>query len=102
MKAKTLTVAAGDCGVYVGYAEGGAKALSADQRIELTNARHLRTYYVAGRTGDGSASDLAARGVDPEGSSISDPVLGTTALVGVRRAFDVAEDAAASFEVPRE
>jgi hypothetical protein len=93
----SLIIVAGDSGVYVGYADGGAQALGADGRVVLTSARHLRRYYVAGRTGDGSAGDLAARGLDPSSPSVSDVVSGDTVLVGVRRAFDVAEDAVASF-----
>jgi hypothetical protein len=93
----TMVVVAGDSGVYVGYAEGGARALGADGRVELTRARHLRRYVVAGGVGDGSAGDLAVRGLDPSSPSIADVVPGVTVLVGVRRAFDVAPDAAASF-----
>lgn len=97
MSESTMVVVAGDSGVYVGYAEGGARALGADGRVELTRARHLRRYVVAGCLGDGSAGDLAVRGLDPSSLSIADVVPGVTVLVGVRRAFDVAPDAAASF-----
>jgi hypothetical protein len=95
---KSLVVIAGDCGVYVGYAEGGTRALGADGRIELHDARHLRRYYVLGRVGDGSAGDLAALGIDPTSPSVSSVVVGVTVLVGVRRAFDVGATAAVSFE----
>ena len=97
MGEKKLIVVAGDSGVYAGWADGGARALGADGRIEMTGARHLRRYYVAGRTGDGSAGDLAARGLDPSSPSIADVVQGVTALVGVRRAFDVLPSAVESF-----
>lgn len=96
---ETLIIVAGDSGVYVGLAEGGALALSTDGRVVLRNARHLRRYYTAGRTGDGSASDLAARGLDPASPSVSDVVPGLTVLVGVRRAFDVSADVAVTFGV---
>lgn len=95
---KSLVVVAGDSGVYVGYAEGGAEALASDGRIVLSSARHLRRYYVAGRKGDGSAGDLAALGIDGHGSSISTAVPGCTVLLGVRRAFDVTSAARPSFE----
>jgi len=95
-----LIVAAGDSGVYVGLAAGGVQALGADGRVVLHGARHLRRYYVAGRTGDGSSSDLAARGLDVSSPSVSDPVPGETVLLGVRRACTVAAAAAASFGVP--
>ena len=94
-----LIVVAGDCGVYVGMAEGGAATLGADGRVTLRRARHLRRFYVAGRTGDGSAGDLAVRGLDPSSPSIADVVPGTTVLLGVRRAFDVEETVQASFGV---
>ena len=97
---KKLTVIAGDSGVYVGYAEGGATALGADGRMVLYGARHLRRYRVALHTSDGSASDLAAYGLDESCTSSSAPVLGASVLVGVRRAFDVADAASASFSVP--
>lgn len=97
---KTLVIAAGDSGVHVGLAAGGARALGGDGRLELTQARHLRYYYVAGRTGDGSVSDLAVRGLDLGASSVSDPVPGVTCLTGVRRALDVAPGVAGTFEVP--
>jgi hypothetical protein len=95
---KSLVVIAGDCGVYAGYAEGGARALGADGRIELHDARHLRRYYVLGRVGDGSAGDLAALGIDPTSPSVSRPVAGVTVLVGARRAFECSPGSAASFE----
>lgn len=94
---KKLIVIAGDSGVYAGWAEGGTDALSADGRVELTSARHLRRYYVAGRKGDGSAGDLAALGLDPTSPSVSEPVAGSTVLLGVRRAFEVAAEHVASF-----
>lgn len=97
---KQLIVVAGDCGVYVGMADGGVAAVPADGRVVLTGARHLRRYYVAGRTGDGSAGDLAVRGLDASSQSVSLPVAGETVLVGVRRAFEVAAEVAASFGVP--
>ena len=99
-----LVIVAGDSGVYVGLLAGGAASVdgggSATCTVHLRNARHLRRYYVAGRTGDGSASDLAVRGLDPKDSSVSDPVIGVSTLVGVRRVFDVGADAAASLGVP--
>ena len=95
-----LIVVAGDSGVYVGYAEGGVHALGADGRVVLRNARHMRQYYVAGRTGDGSAGDLAALGLDPMSPSISVVVPGETVLNGVRRAFPVAANVAETFGVP--
>ena len=94
-----LTIAAGDSGVYVGLAEQGAESLSADGRIVLHSARHLRRYYVAGRTGDGSVSDLANRGLDPSSPSISDVVSGATVLLGVRCAIDVSDSVAHTFGV---
>ena len=97
MNDSILIVVAGDCGVYVGYAVGGVAAVSAEGVVDLTGARHLRRYYVAGKTGDGSAGDLAARGLDPASSSVSAAVTGTTRLLGVRRAFEVTSDVAASF-----
>jgi len=97
---KQLIVVAGDCGVYAGIADGGVSAVGADGAVTLTGARHLRRYYVAGRVGDGSAGDLAVRGLDPTSPSISDPVTGETMLLGVRRAFTVADAVAASFGVP--
>jgi len=84
----------------VGLAESGACDLGADGRVVLRSARHLRRYYVAGRTGDGSAGDLAARGLDVSSPFVSDVVPGATVLVGVRRAFEVAPTVAASFGVP--
>ena len=96
---KSLIVVAGDSGVYVGMAEGGVQALGADGRVVLTGARHLRRYYVAGKTGDGSAGDLAVRGLDKSSPSVSNPVVGETVLLGVRRAFAVADSVAASFGV---
>ena len=97
---KQLIIVAGDSGVYVGLAEGGVTALGADGRIELVGARHLRRYYVAGRSGDGSAGDLAVLGLDPGSPSISAPVQGPTVLLGVRRAFAIQPNVAASFGVP--
>ena len=94
-----LVVVAGDCGVFAGLAVGGAEALGADGRIVLRRARHLRSYYTAGRQGDGSASDLAALGLDGESPSISEVVPGATVLTGARRAFDVAPVAAMSFGI---
>ena len=95
-----LVIIAGDCGVYVGRLDGGAEALDASGRVVLRNARHLRRYYVAGRSGDGSAGDLAVRGLDPSSPSLSEAVPGVTVLLGVRRAFDVRPEVAASFGVP--
>ena len=95
-----LVIVCGDSGVYVGFADGGAQALTPDGRVVLTNARHLRRYYVAGKTGDGSAADLASRGLDPSSlSMISAPVAGASVLLGVRRAYDVADSVASSFGV---
>lgn len=94
---KKLVVVGGDSGVYAGYSEGGAAALGTDGRIVLTGARHLRRYYVAGRKGDGSITDLASLGLDATSPSISVIAAGETVLLGVRRAIDVAEAARASF-----
>lgn len=90
-------VVAGDCGVFSGWAQGGVAALGADGRVELRDARHLRRYYVAGRTGDGSAAELASRGLDPASPSVTPPVPGVSVLLGVRRAFSVAPEAVGSF-----
>ena len=94
---KKLIVVAGDSGVYAGWADGGATALGADGRVVLMGARHLRDYCVMGGRGDGSAGDLAVFGLGPSSSSISTRVEGETVLVGVRRAFAVAEEAVSSF-----
>jgi len=94
-----MVIVAGNSGVYVGMAEGGAEALGADGRIVLRRSRHLRRYYVSGRVGDGSAGDLAARGLDPSSPSVCVLVPGRSVLVGVLRAFDVTDAAAASFGV---
>ena len=94
---KELVIAAGDSGVYVGWVKGGAGALGADGRLVLTGARHLRRYCVMGRTGDGSASDLAALGLDASSLSVSSPVPGSTVLIGVRRVFDVVPNVATTF-----
>lgn len=99
---KEMIVVAGDSGVYVGMAEGGAEALGADGRVVLTGARHLRRYYVAGRSGDGSAGDLAQLGLDPSSPSIAAVVTGSTVLLGVRRAFQVSAQVADTFEVPHD
>lgn len=96
---RKLIIVAGDAGVYVGNAEGGTKALRADGRIELFGARHLRRYYVAGKVGDGSAGDLAVKGLDPVSPSISVSVPGSTVLLGCRRAFEVALNVTSSFGV---
>jgi hypothetical protein len=97
---RELIIVGGDSGVYVGWAEGGVHALDEHGRVVLANARHLRRYYVVGRSGDGSMSDLAARGLDPSSPSVSDPVMGDTILLGVRRAVTVAADVAETFGVP--
>lgn len=96
---KSLVIVAGDCGVYVGMMHGGAAAWDGVSGVKLTGARHLRRYYVAGRTGDGSVSDLAVRGLDPSSPSVTSPVPGVTALGGVRRVLDVVDGVAASFGV---
>jgi hypothetical protein len=96
---KSLVIVAGDCGVYVGMMHGGAAAWDGVSGVKLTGARHLRRYYVAGRTGDGSVSDLAVRGLDPSSPSVTAPVPGITALGGVRRVLDVVDSVAASFGV---
>ena len=98
---KSLIVVAGDCGVYVGYADNGVHAVTDAGRVTLTGARHLRRYYVAGRTGDGSATDLAARGMDPTSPSVSDVLDGETVLIGVHRAFAVVDRVVASFGCPQ-
>lgn len=97
---KRLVIVAGDCGVYVGLLSGGASSWDGVSGVRLTQARHLRRYYVAGRTGDGSVSDLAVRGLDSASPSITAVVPGVTALGGVRRVLDVVEAVAASFGVP--
>jgi hypothetical protein len=94
-----LVVVAGDSGVYVGRLAGGASSLGGPI-VHLTSARHLRRYYVLGRKGDGSVSDLAAKGLDPASPSVSDVVAGVTALAGVRRVLDVSDAAASTFGVP--
>jgi hypothetical protein len=96
-----LVVVAGDSGVYAGWAAGGADALSDSGRVVLVGARHLRRYYVHGKVGDGSAGDLAAYGLDPGSASVSAPVLGDTALLGVRRLFVVSESVIDTFGCPR-
>lgn len=96
----SLVIVAGDAGVYVGWLDGGAVAADASGRVVLRGARHLRRYYVAGRTGDGSVTDLAARGLDPTSPSVSAPAPGETVLLGVLRVLDVGADVAASFGVP--
>lgn len=99
-----LVVIAGDSGVYVGWLAGGARSVKSDTAttsITLRNARHLRRYTVAGKTTDGSAVDLAVRGLDPSSASVTAPLIGASTLVGVRRVFDVAAEAAASFGVPQ-
>jgi len=95
-----LIIVAGDSGVYAGIAEGGVEALGADGAITLTNARHLRRYYTAGRQGAGSASDLAIYGLGVDSPSVGPIVPGQSRLLGVRRAFPVAASVAASFGVP--
>lgn len=96
----SLVIVAGDCGVYVGRLPGGAASWDGMSGVKLLDARHLRRYYVAGRTGDGSVSNLAVRGLDPSSPSITAVVPGVTALGGVRRVLDVVEDVAASFWMP--
>jgi hypothetical protein len=96
---KQYIVIAGDSGVYSGWSDGGVEALGADGRVVLHDARHLRRYYTAGRTGDGSAADLARLGLDPSSPSVTGPVPGASVLLGVRRAFTVQADALASFGV---
>jgi hypothetical protein len=100
MEKKNLVIVAGDCGVYVGLLDGGAASWDGVSGVHLTSARHLRRYYVAGRTGDGSVSDLAVRGLDPSSPSVTDVVPGVTALGGVRRVLDVVDAVAGSFGVP--
>lgn len=100
MDSRSLIIVAGDRGVYVGYAEGGASALQPSGQVTLYNARHLRRYYVEGKTGDGSASDLAARGLSQDSPSVSEVVAGRTVLNGCGRAFDVNESVVGSFGVP--
>ena len=99
MKMQFIAIA-GDSGVYAGWATGGVDAVSADGRVELWGARHLRRYYVAGRVGSGSVGDLAVRGLDAESPSISEPLAGPSVLLGVRRAFAVAPSAIDSFGCP--
>lgn len=91
-----MIIVAGDSGVYVGMVKGGVSAVGTDGRVVLTSSRHLRRYYVAGKKGDGSASDLAALGLDASSPSVSE-VTGETVLLGVRRAFAVKDSATASF-----
>ena len=97
---KKLVIVAGDCGVYVGLLDGGAASVK-DSTVHLMNARHLRRYYVMGKTGDGSSTDLAARGLDPSSTSVTQPLIGLTTLLGVRRVLDVADSAIDSFGVPK-
>ena len=96
---RVLCIVAGDCGVYVGLVDGGAEALRADGRVVMTRSRHLRRYYVAGRTSDGSVSDLAQLGLDPSSPSVTVVAEQPMAVVGVRRLLEVAPAAAASFGV---
>lgn len=100
-KKNQLVIVAGDCGVYVGHLDGGAASWDGVSGVHLTSARHLRRYCVAGRTGDGSVSDLAVRGLDQTSPSVTDVVPGVTALGGVRRVLDVDVGAVASFGVPQ-
>ena len=92
-------IIAGDSGVYSGWLAGGPEAIGADGRAVLRDARHMRRYTVAGRSGDGSTADLARLGLDPTSRSVTLPVLGTSVLLGVRRVFPVAADALRSFGV---
>lgn len=94
---KVYVIVAGDCGVYSGWVRGWPGCLGADGRLVVEGARHLRRYVVAGRLGDGSASDLASLGLDPSSPSVTPPVGGETVLLGVRRAFEVSAEALASF-----
>ena len=100
-----LVILAGDSGVYVGNIKD-LSCVGIDGRVEVTNARHLRRYCVKpdaqGARGDGSACDLAARGIDTKATStsMSEVVAGTSVLLGVRRVFPVAEDTAHTFSVP--
>ena len=96
---KQYLVIAGDSGVYSGW--GDPDSIGADGRAVLSEARHLRRYYVAGRQGDGSALDLALLGLDPDSPSVTDPLPGTSVLLGVRRVFSVAPAALPSFGVDR-
>ena len=91
-----LCIVAGNCGVYVGLVEGGATQHTGD-RVVMRRSRHLRRYYVAGRTGDGSVWDLATRGLDPSSPSISDVMTQPAAVTGVLRVLDVAPEVAATF-----
>lgn len=63
----------------------------------MSRSRHLRRYTVAGRTGDGSALDLAQRGLDASSASISDVLTTPARVTGVLRVFEVPEAAQASF-----
>jgi hypothetical protein len=90
-------IVGGDCGVYFGELVGEVTEAG---KATLRNARHLRRYYVAGRTGDGSMFDLASRGIDMAGSSVSAVVAGDSILLGVRRVCPVSDAALATF-VPR-
>lgn len=87
-------IVGGDCGVYFGELDG---EVSADGKVKLRNARHLRRYYVSGRTGDGSMFDLASRGIDMVESSVSDVVPGDSILLGVRRVCPVSDAALSTF-----
>ena len=92
-------IIAGDSGVYSGWLAGGAEAVGADGRVVVRDARHLRRYTVAGRSGDGSAADLARLGLDPSSRSVTLPLPGASVLLGVRRVFPVAAEALESFGV---
>lgn len=87
-------IVGGDCGVYFGELVG---EVTADGKATVRNARHLRRYYVAGRTGDGSMFDLASRGIDLVGSSVSEVVAGDSVLLGVRRVCPVSSSALSTF-----
>lgn len=94
-----LCIVAGRVGVYVGLVMGGAAALTESGVVTITRSRHLRRYYVAGKVGDGSVTDLAALGLDPSSPSVTNVLEPATALNGVYRVLEVDPAVASSFGV---
>lgn len=95
-----LIIVAGNFGVYAGWAAGGLSAIDASGRVELSNSRHMRRYYTTGRSGTGSAGDLARLGLDPSSPSIGECV-GRSVFLCVMRAFVVDRAVVDTFGCPR-